>query len=234
MSETPTTKPRRGTNWEAELKEDETLTRKEDGKERKVVLLRGLQRLAQEAGIKSSYSSFEFIPSQITGKFGILQCIYSVSFDDETSWTGAADCNENNTGGRFLNYPTAVAESRAEARCLRKALNIYMLSSEEVGFTEGVEQIETSPNKAIDSQVVKAIEKLCETRSISSAELLEAILSKERNSSIFELTELTVDEGQKAMAYLNDQKAVVAKSKKTAAEERAERKQELLAKKEAE
>lgn len=224
---------RLGINWEEKLQSGETATRKEDGKELKVVLLKGLQRLAQEAGLCKSDCKFQFIPpsSERGPSFGIMQCVYYAEFTDGTHWVGAADCNHLNTSGKFAHYPTAVAESRAEARCLRKALNIYMLSSEEVGFVEGaaLEQIEASPKKPIDSQVIKAIEKLCETRSITIAILLESVLSEDRNSSIFELSELTVEEGQKSMAWLNDQKPAAPK-KKSAAEERADRKQELLAK----
>ena len=227
---TPTS-PRYGTNWEEKLLPAETISRKEDGRELRVVTLRGLQRLSQEAGLVTSYCEFSFIaPSPGNDKsFGIMQCIYTTQFSDGTSWTGAADCNHLNTSGKFSAYPTAIAESRAEARCLRKALNIGLISSEEVGLVDGVatEQLEASPNKKIDSQVVKAIEKLCETRNITTAEVLDAILSKARNSTVFELGELTVEEGQKAMGWLNDQKP--AKVKKSAAEERSERKQELLA-----
>lgn len=227
---TPNT-PRYGTNWEEKLTGGETATRKEDSRELKVVLLRGLQRLAQEAGIIRSDCHFKFISKEETGTMGIMQAVYTAEFSDGTQWVGAADCNSINTTGKFAHYPTAVAESRAEARCLRKALNIQMLSSEEIGFTEGgaVEQIQSSPGKAIDAQVIKAIEKLCETRGTSVAEVLEAILSKDRNGSIFELSELTVDEGQKAMAWLNEQKPSKPKAK-SASEERETRKQELLAK----
>lgn len=220
---------RYGTNWEEKLVPTEVLTRKEDDREMRVVLLRGLQRLAQDAGLARSYCEFRFISKADTGTVSILQAIYTATFSDGTEWVGTADCNPGNTNTKFMNYPTAVAESRAEARCLRKALGISILSSEEVGFVEGValSQIEASPKKAIDSQVIKAIEKLCETRNITTAELLEAILSKDRNSSVFELGELTVEEGQKAMAWLNDQKPAASK-KKTATEERAARKEELL------
>lgn len=221
------------TNWEESLKDGETGNRKEDGREVRVVLLKGLQRCAQLAGLRKSSCEFKFIPSSDNANTGIMQCVYTTEFDDGTVWVGAADCNHRNTGAKYVVYPTAVAESRAEARCLRKALNISILSSEEIGFMEGgaIQQIEASSGKAIDAQVIKAIEKLCETRNISQAELLESILSKDRNSGIFELTELTVEEGQKAMGWLNEQKPAAA-PKKSKAEEREARKKELQAEQE--
>jgi hypothetical protein len=231
MTITPKTQ-RYGTNWEEQFQASEVGVRKEDGKEMRVVYLRGLQRLAQEAGIVRSRCQFNFIPKDQTGSVGIMQAVYEAEFSDGTIWVGTADCNSANTSGKFMAYPTAVAESRAEARCLRKALNIGIMSSEEVGFVDGgaIEQIAASTSKQIDSQVVKAIEKLCESRNATTAEVLEAILSKERNSSVFELGELTVEEGQKAMAWLNDRQPTKAKpTKLSAAEEREARKKELQA-----
>lgn len=230
MNNTPENKPRFGTNWEAELRPNEFGKREEDGRESKTVYLRGLQRLAQEAGLKKSNCEIRFISKQESGSVNVMQAIYTTEFSDGTTWVGAADCSQMNTNVEFLAYPTAVAESRAEARCLRKALGISILSSEEIGLVAGVEQIEASPTKAIDSQVVKAIEKLCESRSVSVADMLDAVLNKDRNGSVFELNELTVEEGQKAMAWLNDQKpSAPAKKKMTATEEREARKKELQA-----
>lgn len=226
--------PRYGTNWEEQLQSSEVGTRKEESKDTKVVYLRGLQRLSQEAGLVRSSCELKFIPPTpgADKSFGIMQCVYTMEFSDGTLWVGAADCNHLNTTGKFFAYPTAIAESRAEARCHRKALNISILSSEEVGFGEGgaIEQITASSSKQIDSQVIKAIESLCESRGIATAEVLESVLTKDRNGNVFELGELTVEEGQKAMAWLNDQKPSVAKPKKvSAAEEREARKKELLA-----
>lgn len=230
MNSIPEKKPRFGTDWESLLLPQEVSTKREDNREIKIVYLRGLQRLAHLAGLRSSDCYFRYISAQESGTVNVMQAVYNTEFDDGTKWVGAADCSSSNTDGKFLKFPTAIAESRAEARCLRKALNIGMLSSEEIGFVEGVEQIETSPTKAIDSQVVKAIEKLCESRNVSVADMLDAILSKDRNGSIFELNELTVEEGQKAMAWLNEQKpAAPAKKKVSAAEEREARKKELQA-----
>lgn len=230
----PNRKVRYGTNWEEQLQPTEIISKKEGGRELRVVLLRGLQRLAQDAGLVRSHCHFKFISKDETGTVGIMQAVYEVKFSDGTEWSGAADCNSSNTDSKFMSYPTAVSESRAEARCLRKALGIQLLSSEEIGFNDGgaIEQISASSGKQIDSQVVKAIEKLCETRGVTKAELLEAVLTKARNSSVFELEELTVDEGQKAMGWLNEQKAKTVKL--TAAQERDARKKELQAQSEKE
>jgi hypothetical protein len=212
-------------NWESKLTGHEIVNKTEDGKTIRVVLLAGLQRLAREAGITKSHCEFNFISAAQTSKDGIMQCIYTAEFKDGTSWCGAADCNSKNTTGVFLNYPTAVAESRAEARCLRKALGISMLSAEELGFQTS---LEVTPDQTIDSQVIKAIETLCQIRNISVAEVLDAVLIKSRAQSVFALQELTVEEGQHILAWLNEQKPK-AKNK---TDERTERKKALMAKRE--
>lgn len=219
-------KARRGTNWESELRENERATRREGDEEVQVVLLSGLQRLAEEAGLVASNCDIR-TPSDT-----MVQAIYHTQFSDGTSWVGTADCNAKNTKGKFLNYPTAVAESRAEARCLRKALGIRMLSAEEVGLRESFGSLEASPTGKADPQIIVAINKLCETRGVDAAAVLEEVIEdKERASSIFELSELTTEEAQRALAWLNSQGPKKVKQP-SAKEQRDARKEELLAKQE--
>ena len=207
---------RRGIDWESKLKSEEMGERKDGGKSMQVVLLRGLQRLAEEAGLVKS-SCQVLSPSS-----ALIQCIYTVEFDDGTSWVGTADCGPANTREPYLNYPTAVAESRAEARCLRKALGIRMLSAEEVGMEAGV-GLEASPTKQIESSVIAAIERLCEERGVEKIDLLSKIITdKNRLNSIYEFKQLTTAEGGAAMSYLNSLPPVKKTSKRDA------RKAELL------
>jgi len=213
------------TDWDAELQEGDTATRKEGGSEMQVVFLAGLQRLARTAGIVRQSCIIQ------TPSDSMVQAIFSCTFridDDETvTFTGTADCNAKNTDGKFLSYPTAVAESRAEARCLRKALGIRMLSSEEVGLREGFSSLEASPGGKAASQLVSAIEKLCETKGVDAVTVIEQVVGdKDRASSIFELSELTTAEAQAAMSWLNEQKPSSASSKS----KRDARKAELKAK----
>ena len=211
------------TNWEEKLEPDERATRRERGRELEVVLLKGLQRLAEEAGLV--WSDVQIL----TPSPKLIQAIYRVRFNDDFQTVGTADCSEKNTTSPFSNYPTAVAESRAEARALRKALGIRLLSSEEVGFQETTAGIETDPAAGVSSAVVKSIESLMESRNIDAVTLLEAVVPK-RADSIFELTQLTAAEGTNAMRWLNEQKPAKHK-KKSAGEERAARKKELQGKK---
>lgn len=194
------------TDWEKELRDDERAVRKDSKGEIEVVFLAGLQRLARQAGIVNQGCVIQNTTSGNT-----VQAIFSTTFlltkdCREVTFVGTADCNKSNTSGVFLDYPTAVAESRAEARCLRKALGIRALSSEEVGLREGVSSLEAAPDRKVDTQLVQVIEKLCTGRDIEIITMLEAVLDKDRASSVMELTELTLEEAQSAMSWLNTQK----------------------------
>lgn len=219
---------RLGTDWEALLAPDEKGTRKDEGRELAVVLLKGLQRLAQLAGLQRSRVELLHVPSASNGKQGLVQAIYYGEFEDGTQWVGTADCNTQNTSPKFMKFPTAVAESRAESRMLRKALGISTLSSEEVGFQDdATASMNVTPGQAVASSVVKAMTKLAETKGVDLAQVIEAAVEDgERARTIFELTSLTAAEGQRAMAWLNGKKQTAAKSAT-----RSDRKAELLAKK---
>jgi hypothetical protein len=211
---------RKDTNWEEHLLEDEIVVK--EGK--KIVKLVGLQRLAEQAGLIRSSCTLQHIPGK---NLGIVQCIYTTEFEDGFVSVGTGDCNELNTDQEFVCYPTAIAESRAESRSLKKALGIRLLTAEEIGF-QNVDSMETSPNKPIAENVVKAIQVLCEEKNIEQVAVVESVVKdKERAIAIYELSQLTNEEGQRALEFLNGKKS--AGSKKTTS--RSERKQELLDKK---
>lgn len=206
-------------NWETKLKDDE-IVRNEDGK--KMVLLRGLKRLAREAGMVGSSVELNHVN---VGKYGFFQCVYTANFhnpetDRTQSWSGSADCNQQNTEGSFLSYPTAVAESRAAARCLKDALGISLLSYEEIGFNNN----DVTPDTRIDKQVVTMIQTMLDRKGLDLITLFRNVLSEDRLAEVVDLKELTAAEGQAATSYLNSSKSKV---KKSPAATRSERKAQL-------
>jgi hypothetical protein len=130
--------------------------------------------------------------------------VYTAEFNDGTTWEGSADCSQKNTEGKFLNYPTAVAESRAAARCLKDALGIPMLSAEEVGFDGSSGP---RPTGKIDQQVVRTLEVILGRKNLSAATLFQNVLTKTRLEEVVELKDLTTAEGQEAMKWANKTKA---------------------------
>ena len=188
---------RKDTNWESKLSEEDMLDKKVDGKQIKTVLLKGLKRLARDAGLIKTNCVI------LNPSTSMVQAIYTSEFDDGSIWVGCGDCSSDNTSKPYSNYPTAVAESRAAARSLKDALGITMLASEEIDVN-AVGGKEIVPTGKIDSSVIAAIERLCEIKQVSAIDLVRAIISdKERANSIFEFKQLTVEDGQKAMEYLN-------------------------------
>jgi hypothetical protein len=180
----------------------------EKGEAGRCVRLRGLQRCANLCGITESYPDIRYI--ERNGRPGIMQCVYHVRFSDGTHFAGAADVNENNIDPKFGAYPTSVAESRAEARALRKALNITdMLAAEEVGSAEGgsTGQPEVNMNGKIEPQQVAAINALVEQLKIPIAGVLGEVLPPARAKSVFSLDELTTAEGISILRNLNEKRA---------------------------
>lgn len=187
---------RKETDWESKLEEGEFT--EEGGK--KMVFLHGLQRLAHQAGWIGGSCNLNFIEPP-GSSFGVFSCIVTAKFDDGSEWVGTADANKQNTTDAFLAYPTAVAESRAEARALRKALNIRLLAYEEVGF--GGDGVSVSPKAKIDKSVVRAINHALEKQEIDAMDAIEEALGAERGQEVFDIESLSVEEGQKLMSYLN-------------------------------
>ncbi len=198
-------KSRPDTDWKAEFRPEEMVDKGDAGK---CVRLRGLQRCANLCGIVESYPEITYI--ERNGRPGIMQCVYHVKFSDGTHFAGAADVNENNVDPKFSAYPTSVAESRAEARALRKALNITdMLAAEEVGSAEGgsTGQPDVPKNGKIEPQQVAAINAIVEQLKIPVASILNESLPAERAKSVFSLDELTVAEAITILRNLNEKRA---------------------------
>jgi hypothetical protein len=184
------------TDWASKLEKGEMAV----FNDKTVVLLEGLRRLAREAGLVKSGCAFSHIA---IGDMGVFQCIYTVEFDDGSIWVGAGDANAQSVSPPFDAYPTAVAESRAESRCLKKALGIAMLSAEEVGFSNNA-GFEVKNTDKIDRSVVRAIEQKAERAGIELVQIIEnAVKDSSRAQSIFMLDQLTCEEGTNALEYLN-------------------------------
>jgi len=204
---------RTATDWQASLTEEDIVINRESGKP--CVLLRALQRMGREAGlVESGPTLLQYVP---TGGFGVFQCIYEVKFADGTVWRGSGDCNKNNVDGKFANYPTAVAESRAEARALKKGLGITMLAAEEIDFSA---MSEITPTQKISGNIVATIETLIERQELDTLAVIESVLP-DRADSINGLNDLTVSEGQSMMSYLNDLPTKKKKSSRAAKKEAA-------------
>ena len=197
----PTQEPktRLGTDWKAEFRPEELA---EKGNAGKCVRLRGLQRCANMCGLVESYPEMNYI--QRDNKSGIVQCVYHVRFNDGTHFAGAADVNDLNISDQFRAYPTSVAESRAEARALRKALNITdMLAAEEVDSSESP----VNPNGKAEKQQVAAILMLAEQVGKPILDVFTEVLGSDRSKKIYAVDDISSDEAIKLLGWLNQKRS---------------------------
>jgi hypothetical protein len=193
------------TNWKDHFTSDELVDKSGAGK---CIRLRGLQRCANMCGLVESYPELNYI--ERGGKAGIIQCIYHVKFNDGTHFAGAADVNQENIDDKFSKYPTAVAESRAEARALRKALGITdMMSAEEVDMPEGgtTGQKDIAPTEKAEKQQVTAIQVLLQQLNIDTLSILNEVLGTERTKQISSIDEITVAEAIQIIRVLNEKRS---------------------------
>lgn len=113
-----------------------------------------------------------------------------VYFKDGTFASGAADCRYDTAGDGFQNYTTALAETRAFARALRRKLRINLCSFEE--------QYTPANNPITDTQK-NCIEKKFINNGLFTLEVVSNIVGREVNV----LTELNSEEAAKAISGLN-------------------------------
>ena len=96
-------------------------------------LVKGLRRVAGMLfnGIRSS-GPVQVFPPKDDNQIGRATVVYEVVFGNGVRYAEVADCWHDNTDDFVLVYAMASASTRAEGRALRKALNINVVSAEEI------------------------------------------------------------------------------------------------------
>ncbi len=87
--------------------------------------------------------------------------VVNVTFEDGKTYSGAADSAPDNTDDVFRRYPTAIAETRAEGRALRKALKLRKVVSAEETSLIAREDTAGGGFMKIDIAQVKGINLTC-------------------------------------------------------------------------
>jgi hypothetical protein len=107
-------------------------------------------------------------------------CIYEIQFDNGKIFGAAADASTDNISGAYSVYPTAIAESRAEARAYRKALLLKTASAEEIkgnekAFNTVLQSVKEYDSEGdISSQQISIIETKCKKLKINKNKFLES------------------------------------------------------------
>lgn len=186
-------------DWQSQLRPDER--GEEDGT--KFVLIKGLRRLAKIKGIKKE--SHPIVNSLIwstehKGNVPFVQVSYMVEFADGQIFSDVADAHIYNLGENpiFQVFPTAIAATRAEARALRKALGIDLVSKEELAPKSSLYDT-SGPIKSEQKTLIKRL--MDRNKIVDASDLVSKVTTRQ---NVVDIEELTFEEAQAALKYLNN------------------------------
>ena len=174
----------------------------ESGKE--YPYLKGLKRLSHRfrGGLQGVESRIVKVPSlehDGTEK-SVPDCIAAVTvrliFKDGTFFEGSADASFKAHKAPFNKHLVATAESKAEARAIRRAFNITQVAKEEMGAEE-----EEESNGPITDVQIEGIKKIAKRKGLSPDDVLGLI-----GHTDGDLKRLTRAEGISALKAVNKHK----------------------------
>jgi hypothetical protein len=189
-------------SWESQLLSSE---KGRDG-DTEFVYIKGLRRLAKIKGIKKERHPFinvAILKRHDNGvEYPFVQASYEVEFNDGSVFSDVADAHTYNLDGVFSAYPTAMAGNRAEARALRKALGISMVSKEELGADP--EKVAAIKNEKTSAQI-RVIKNLMKSKGVQNQmDVIKAVCSRK---DVFDIEEFSFEEAKAAIKYLSNIKA---------------------------
>ncbi|MHC5056389.1 MAG: hypothetical protein ACYTKD_16960 [Planctomycetota bacterium] len=198
--------PNKAVDWQSQLESSEIGRQQEEGSSRttEFVYLKGLRRLAKLKGVvreRQFFGSAIVLKKPDGTEYPFVQMGYEVEFKDGEVWSDVADGHTYNINPGFTRYPTAIAASRAEARTLRKALGINMVSKEELG---GSDASEGEMTNEITTAQVRVIQNLMKTKKIDN--LMDVLKNATTREDVVDLKELTNSEARVAIKWLNKKK----------------------------
>lgn len=155
----------------------------------------GLRRVAEFVyGPMWTQSHVVECPREENGYRSVIKV--NVSFENGVSADGVADAFNGNTDRDFSRYITAIAETRAEGRALRKALRLVkVLAAEETEPNPSAPVIDSKDKdkeNKIPKEMISGLKVMAESAKV---DLLRLAASEEMN--IQDVSELTRDQGSK-------------------------------------
>ncbi len=161
----------------------------------------GLRRLTELliGDIVSVTSEALRLPNSDDGG-AVVQCtVRIIDFNDrELTYSDLADVNTENTAKQWLKFAVSTAATRAEGRCLRKALRLRkILSAEEITTQPKLQQQSAQPGEVLATREVKlTVQTLAKSLNCNLQALL---LYKGINS----LDEMPQERAEALLKYLN-------------------------------
>lgn len=165
----------------------------------------GLRRVAQLLlGPIVSTKVISLFPATDPTSYGRASCIYEIVFEWSDgllrTFQDVAGAYPGNTDKEYAKYPEAMSATRAEARCLRKALRIKGPASEEVCLTPTTEDLGiTVMTNVISGTQIAFIKKRCQDYTISVSKLIKKIIGEENA-----LENLTREQAQQICQFINE------------------------------
>ena len=172
--------------------------------------LKGLKRIAHghRGGIKEIRSIPIKVPSvNSTGTKGevpdcIAACTVSYYFKDGTVFEGSADASYKAHKAPFNKHLLATAESKAEARAIRRAFNISQVAKEEMG---GEDEDDNRDNEPINDTQIEGIRRIAKRKRLGQKEVLALV----KRDDLEDIKQLTQAEAIKALKAVNSHKPKV-------------------------
>ena len=156
--------------------EDECV--KDPKSDKKVPKVDGLRRVAREliGQIVESLPAIHNCPRSDEDRSATVS--YTIKFENGYVFGGAADCSPANITGVYGNHPVAIAETRAEARALRKALGLRnVVAAEELDLSKKDEWL---PECISDMQLI-VLDKKCKEDNIDVLKFINQGTTKYEN-----------------------------------------------------
>lgn len=113
--------------------------------EKEVATYAGLLARAHEEGLKSIQTELVQLPTPDNGRMAVAKAVVETA---KGVYTGIGDASPDNVNRRIAPHIIRMAETRAKARALRDAVNIGVVSLEELGGDESEGLIEPLPERS--------------------------------------------------------------------------------------
>lgn len=152
---------------------------KDSEKENGCPKVHGLRRIIEKVFGKVTSSNVKIVATSPD----FAACEYSLTVWDgleEFHYTACADAGGHNLTDVFKKYPTAMAETRAEGRALRKIMRLNVVSAEELTETNSLgDKVVDTDNEPINKHQIAIINTLAKRVNVNVADACTKILERE-------------------------------------------------------